>query len=101
MLLHGRGDDQVSPPPPPRLMARMVAPLVVDGSGTRVHCCGSCDRRPVDAGQVAERLEVPQSFVSKYEPGERRLDVIELRDIAGVLGVSAQIILDRWGLNSL
>jgi len=27
--------------------------------------------------QVAERLKKPQSFVSKYESGERRLDLIE------------------------
>jgi transcriptional regulator with XRE-family HTH domain len=38
--------------------------------------------------QVAERLGVPQSFVSKYETGERRLDAIELFRIAQVLGIS-------------
>jgi len=27
--------------------------------------------------QVAARLKRPQSFVSKYEPGERRLDAVE------------------------
>lgn len=27
---------------------------------------------------VAERLKQPQSFVSKYESGERRLDLLEL-----------------------
>lgn len=35
---------------------------------------------------VAERLGQPQSFVSKYEAGERRLDVLELRDVCRVLG---------------
>ena len=43
-----------------------------------------------DAGltqvQVAERLEMPQSFVSKYESGERRLDVVELRHVAVAIG---------------
>jgi transcriptional regulator with XRE-family HTH domain len=34
---------------------------------------------------VAEELEVPQSFVSKYESGERRLDVLELRAVCKVL----------------
>jgi transcriptional regulator with XRE-family HTH domain len=38
--------------------------------------------------QVAERLGVPQSFVSKYETGERRLDAVELFKIAQVLGIS-------------
>jgi transcriptional regulator with XRE-family HTH domain len=32
--------------------------------------------------QLAERLDKPQSFVSKYETGERLLDVIELIWIA-------------------
>lgn len=45
--------------------------------------------------QVAARLDVPQSFVSKYESGERRLDVIELRHVAQVLGVPLQIVLER------
>lgn len=30
---------------------------------------------------VAQRLGRPQSFVSKCESGERRIDVIELRDL--------------------
>lgn len=31
--------------------------------------------------QLSETLGMPQSFVSKYETGERRLDVIEVRAI--------------------
>lgn len=31
--------------------------------------------------QLSETLGMPQSFVSKYETGERRLDVIELREV--------------------
>lgn len=50
-----------------------------------------------DAGltqmQVAERLDVPQSFVSKYEAGERRLDVIELRYVAEALGHSLAAVV--------
>jgi transcriptional regulator with XRE-family HTH domain len=37
--------------------------------------------------QVAQRLNRPQSFVSKYEQGERRLDVIEFSEVAQALGV--------------
>ena len=37
---------------------------------------------------VAERMGRPQSFVSKYESGERRLDILELYDVCGALGVT-------------
>ncbi len=33
---------------------------------------------------VASALQRPQSFVSKYERGERRLDVIEFLQVASV-----------------
>jgi transcriptional regulator with XRE-family HTH domain len=36
--------------------------------------------------QLAERLGQSQSFVSKCERGERRLDVIQLRMICHILG---------------
>lgn len=48
--------------------------------------------------QVAAELGVPQSFVSKYESGERRLDVIELHHVAKALGVTVQTILERVGI---
>ena len=35
---------------------------------------------------VADRIGRPQSFVAKYEGGERRLDVVEFLQIAAVLG---------------
>jgi len=44
---------------------------------------------------LAERLCKPQSYVSKYERGERRLDVIETTDIARALGVDLLKIVDR------
>jgi transcriptional regulator with XRE-family HTH domain len=37
---------------------------------------------------VASTLDVPQSFVSKYESGERRLDLIELRQVCEALGTT-------------
>ncbi|MBN9345473.1 MAG: helix-turn-helix transcriptional regulator [Devosia sp.] len=37
--------------------------------------------------EVAERLGRPQSFVAKYEGGERRLDVVEFVHVSRALGV--------------
>jgi transcriptional regulator with XRE-family HTH domain len=37
--------------------------------------------------ELAEKLKQSQSFVSKAERGDRRLDVIQLRTILGVLGM--------------
>jgi transcriptional regulator with XRE-family HTH domain len=46
-------------------------------------------RRAADITQaeLAEKLGTDQSFVSKYERGERRLDVVELRTICQALGI--------------
>lgn len=42
---------------------------------------------------LAENLKRPQSFVAKYEGGERRLDVIELQEIAQALKVDVSSFL--------
>jgi transcriptional regulator with XRE-family HTH domain len=51
-----------------------------------------------DAGMtqvhVAESLSKPQSFVSKYERGERRLDVVEFIAVAKVLGIDPKRVVD-------
>ena len=53
----------------------------------------------LDAGlrqtDLARKLGEPQSFVSRYESGERRLDVLELRQICAVLGVSLADFIRR------
>lgn len=38
--------------------------------------------------QLSEALGMPQSYVSKYETGERRLDVVELRQVCQSLGTT-------------
>jgi transcriptional regulator with XRE-family HTH domain len=45
---------------------------------------------------VAEALRCPQSVVSKYESGERRLDLIELYDLCAVMGISLQEFAKRF-----
>lgn len=43
--------------------------------------------------QLAKRLKRPQSFVAKYEGGERRLDVVEFITIARAIGADPLRIL--------
>lgn len=45
-------------------------------------------RRGLKQADIANRLGRPQSFVSKYERGERRLDVVEFIYIARIVGFS-------------
>ena len=52
-----------------------------------------------DAGltqlEVASRLNATQTFVSKCERGERRLDVIELREWCATLGLTMNEFVSR------
>ncbi len=44
---------------------------------------------------LAKSLKKPQSFVAKYENGERRLDVIEFLLVTRVLGIDPCEILKK------
>lgn len=52
-----------------------------------------------DAGitqvELAEKLGQSQSFVSKFERGERRLDLIQLRTVCQTLGLTLPEFVER------
>ena len=54
-------------------------------------------RKSADLSQaeLAKKLSRPQSFVSKYERGERRLDVVEFLEVARALGIDAVTVLKK------
>jgi transcriptional regulator with XRE-family HTH domain len=45
--------------------------------------------------ELADRLKKPQSYVSKYERGERRLDVVEFLVIAETLDFNPYSLLKK------
>ena len=53
-----------------------------------------------DAGlrqvDMAKALGKPQAFVSYYESGARRLDLLELRQICGILGIPLIELVRRF-----
>ena len=53
----------------------------------------------VDAGltqsELASRLGTDQTFISKYESGERRLDVLELREVCQAIGTDFVTFIRR------
>ncbi len=46
--------------------------------------------------ELARLLRKPQSFVSKYESGARRLDLLELRDVCRAIGLSVVDFVRRF-----
>jgi transcriptional regulator with XRE-family HTH domain len=39
--------------------------------------------------ELAAKLSRPQSYVSKFERGERRLDVVEFLEVSDAMGIDA------------
>ena len=50
----------------------------------------------LNQGDVAKGICQSQSFISKCERGERRIDVIELRDICAVVGIKLERFAQHW-----
>ena len=49
--------------------------------------------------RVAELLGRPQSFVSKYETGERRLDIVDFLEVCQALSIAPGNILDKISMD--
>lgn len=45
---------------------------------------------------LASRLGKPQSYVSKFESGERRLDFLEVRDVCRAIGIKLQDVVKEF-----
>jgi transcriptional regulator with XRE-family HTH domain len=54
------------------------------------------ERAGLRQADVAAALDVHQSFVSKYESSERRLDLVELEAVARAVGVSLRTVVDDF-----
>jgi len=54
------------------------------------------EERGMTQAEVARRLGKPQSFVSKYEAGDRRLDFTEFMEIATVLSLDIALFLSSY-----
>jgi transcriptional regulator with XRE-family HTH domain len=54
----------------------------------------------VDAGlsqvELAKKLKADQSFVSRFERGERRLDLVELAEISEACGLTLTQLVGRF-----
>lgn len=46
--------------------------------------------------QLAEKISQTQSYVSKYESGEQRLDLIELETVCNAVGISLRDFVERY-----
>lgn len=60
----------------------------------RIGATLAAERKRLDVTQVdlASRLGKPQSFVSAYESGQRRLDLVEFLRVAEALGANPRAL---------
>lgn len=46
--------------------------------------------------QLADRLNVPQSYISKYESGERKLDFVEVLHVCAALKTKPEDLIELY-----
>jgi transcriptional regulator with XRE-family HTH domain len=72
-------------------MARaQKSPKSLRSAGHRALCALLVEARGkarLTQAEIAQRLGRPQSYVAKYEGGERRLDVVEFLAVCDAIGV--------------
>lgn len=52
--------------------------------------------REIRQADLAKILDVPQSFVSKYESGQRHLEFVQVRRICSALGIPFRQFVERF-----
>ena len=75
----------------------ILAKGIHDDRYVRVIAMLKAERERLALNQTAlgQRLGQRQQFVSKYESGERRLDLIEFVDVAEALGLDWKSVISR------
>jgi helix-turn-helix protein len=58
-------------------------------------------RKALTQRELADRLHKPQSFVTKYEGGERRIDVVEFLTVCQAIGVDSAKLLKTLKKNAV
>jgi transcriptional regulator with XRE-family HTH domain len=53
------------------------------------------EKQGVRQQELAERLGRPQSYVSKYEGGERNIDLVELIDVAKSIDLDPAVVISE------
>jgi transcriptional regulator with XRE-family HTH domain len=53
------------------------------------------DKAGITQVELAEKLGLTQSFVSKIERGDRRLDIVQLRTLCKALGVPLREFIEQ------
>jgi transcriptional regulator with XRE-family HTH domain len=53
------------------------------------------EKKELTQAGLASRLGKPQSYVSKYESGERRLDVIEFLQVCRALDIAPMSVIKK------
>ena len=46
--------------------------------------------------QLAERLNTPHSRICNYERGDRRMDMVQLKEYCGAVGITLHDFVDRF-----